>query len=105
MTPVYDVLTLQPSLDNRLIPRKDFKMAMRVGESNQYNVENIRGRHFIHTGVQSGLSRNTVVQIFDDIFSSAAGALDRTADALPDDFPPSLFDSVSAAFERRLQRL
>ena len=105
MTPIYDVLTLQPSFDDKQIAHKDFKLAMRVGESNQYNVENIRGRHFIHTGVQSGLSRDTVDQVFDDVSSSVADALARTADALPAEFPLSLFESVSVAIKRRLQRL
>ena len=105
MTPIYDVLSLQPSFDNKRIPRKDFKMAMRVGDSNQYNVENIRGRHFLHTGIQSGLSRNAVDQIIEDIAGTVDTALARTADALPDRFPLSLYESVSVAIKRRLQRL
>ena len=105
MTPIYDVLTLQPSFDNKRFPRKDFRMAMRVGDSNQYNVENIRGRHFIHTGVQSGFSRDTVDQIIADISRTADAALAKTARTLSDEFPQNLFESVSAALKRRLQRL
>lgn len=104
-TPLYDVLTLQPSYDKKQIPRKDFKMAMRVGGSNQYNVENIVGRHFQDTGVQSGLSRQTINDIFEDISTSADSALQKTADSLPDTFPKVIFKSVSEAIKRRLPKL
>ncbi|MFK7855966.1 MAG: type II toxin-antitoxin system HipA family toxin [Granulosicoccus sp.] len=104
-TPLYDVLTLQPSYDKKQIPRKDFKMAMRVGRSNQYNVENIVGRHFQDTGVQSGLSRQTINDIFEDISTSADSALQKTADSLPDTFPKVIFKSVSEAIKSRLPKL
>ena len=36
MTPLYDVLTAQPSLDDGQIPRKKFKLAMSVGTNRHY---------------------------------------------------------------------
>jgi serine/threonine-protein kinase HipA len=38
MTPAYDVLTAQPSLDAGQIPRKKFKLAMSVGKNRHYDV-------------------------------------------------------------------
>lgn len=105
MTPLYDVLTLQPSFDNGQIKRKDFKMAMRVGKSNQYNVDNIRGRHFIDTAIQSGLSRDTVNDIIDDITDTKDSALAKVASSLPRHFPNGILDSVIMAIEHRLPRL
>ena len=105
MTPLYDVLTLQPTIDNKKLLRKDFKLAMRVGESNQYNVERIRGRHFIDTGVQAGLSRKMIHDIFDDISNTARIAIDKTAADLPKAFPIHLVESVDSAIRHRIKRL
>jgi len=105
MTPLYDVLTLQPSFDNGQIKRKDFKMAMRVGKSNQYNVDNIRGRHFIDTAIQSGLSRDTVNDIIDDITNTKDLALAKVASSLPRHFPNGILDSVTMGIEHRLPSL
>lgn len=105
MTPLYDVLTLQPTVDKKRLPHKDFKLAMRVGKSNQYNVERIRGRHFIDTGVQAGLSRKAINTLFDEITSSAVSAMDKTLDELPNNFPTELTDSVTAAIQHRIKRI
>lgn len=105
MTPLYDVLTLQPSFDNKTIPHKDFRMAMRIGNSNQYKVENIVGRHFVDTGVKSGLSRDAVNEIFEDIINTKDTALLNVAKSLPEKFPLVIFDSITAAIERRLPKL
>ena len=43
LTPLYDVLTAQPSLDDRLIERKQMKLAMSVGTSRHYKIEDISG--------------------------------------------------------------
>jgi serine/threonine-protein kinase HipA len=55
MTPFYDVLTAQPSLDNRQIGRKQMKLAMSVGDSRHYKIDDIKGRHFIQTAERAGL--------------------------------------------------
>jgi len=105
MTPLYDVLTLQTSVDQKRLPHKAFKLAMRVGHSNQYNVERIRGRHFIDTGVQAGLSRKAIAHLFDSITADFSTAIEKTCSELDNDFPAELVDSVSSAIERRIKRL
>ena len=105
MTPFYDVLTLQPTVDARQIERKDFRLAMRLGKSNHYKVDDIIGRHIEETGLQSGLSREAIATVFENIHQSARAALNRTFSALPIDFPDILAESISAAFDERLKRL
>ena len=105
MTPIYDVLSVQPSFDRKKIPHKDFKMAMRVGNSNQYNVENILGRHFIDTGLNAGLSRDTLHEIIEDITNTKDEALQNTSSLLPEDFPEDIFTSITKAINRRLPKL
>src|SRR5437867_9577333 len=42
LTPIYDVLTAQPSLDDRQIERKQMKLAMSVGDSRHYRIDEVK---------------------------------------------------------------
>lgn len=105
LTPLYDVISLQPSVDDSQIRHSEFKLAMRVGSSNKYNVNDIHGRHLLQTGRQCGLSSTEVKAIFDEISDTASDNLSSTANSLPDKFPPDLAQSVFNGVERRLPRL
>lgn len=105
LTPFYDVLTVQPTLDANQLNREDFKLAMRFGKSNHYKVGDIIGRHIMETGVESGLSRKAIADLFDDIQASAEAAMDKTFAALPAGFPDVLVTSIRSAVLDRLRHL
>lgn len=105
LCPLYDVLTMQPILDARQIEPKDFRMAMRVGKSRHYKASEIQGRHFVETGVQSGLSKKQVSDLFDQLNAQAVGAVEQANAAMPADFPERITSSVSQAISERLKRL
>ncbi len=85
--------------------RKNFKIAMCIGNSNQYHAERIPGRLFLDTGRQSRLSKVAVVNIFVEIIETLDSALQATIEALPYNFPDDLVNSISAAIKQRLPRL
>ena len=87
MTPLYDVVTVQPTLDASQLNRRDMKLAMGIGNNNHYRVHDIAGRHFVETGTAAGLSKTTIHEIIAEIVASAEGALTRTIDELPQGFP------------------
>ncbi len=105
MTPLYDVLSLQSSVDQKRLQHKDYKLAMRVGQSNQYAVERIRGRHFVDTGLQAGLSKKRIANLFDAIQADTPSAIATTKNELNAAFPQELVDSVCTGIQRRLTRL
>ena len=105
MTPLYDVLTVQPTVDARQIERKYFKLAMNFGNSNHYKVSNIVGRHIVETGVQSGLSRAVVQGLFDELQETSLAIVEATFNQLQEDFPESLLASIDGALKARLHLL
>jgi serine/threonine-protein kinase HipA len=105
MTPLYDVLTVQPSLDAGQLQIKDMKLAMRAGKSRHYKVSEIQGRHFVETGLAAGFSREQVALIFTDIHTRAEQAFAMALADMPASFPGVLFDSVKRGFDQRLPRL
>lgn len=105
LTPLYDVLTAQPSLDTRQVERKQMKLAMSVGNNNHYRIDEIQPRHFFQTAEAAGLSRSLIRSAAEDIAARMDGALTSLEAELPAEFPPALHESVSAGVRRRMQGL
>src|SRR5205823_10595312 len=101
LTPFCDVLTAQPSLDNRQIERKQMKLAMFVADSRHYKIEDIKGRHFIQTAERAGLPRSLADDALQDVAEAADGAMHRIEEQLPTDFPGRIHVSVKAALSSR----
>jgi serine/threonine-protein kinase HipA len=105
LTPLYDVLTAQPSLDSHQIERKQMKLAMSVGKSRHYKIDTILARHFAQTGEQAGVPRSLIRSAIEDIAGNAEKAVAQLEATLPADFPEFIHPSVSAAVKARLPSL
>lgn len=101
MTPLYDVLTTQPSLDSGQIPRRKFKLAMSVGSNNHYAVDEIVPRHFQQTADEAGMGKAALQAIFEELAATAGKTISTIVDELPQGFPPQLVDSITAAMTGR----
>ena len=105
LTPLYDVLTAQPSLDNRQIERKQMKLAMSVGDSRHYKIEEIRGRHFIQTAERAGLPGSLASGALEEVAASAESAITKVEKELPAGFPDEIHSSVKKAMACRLHKI
>lgn len=105
LTPIYDVLTAQPSLDARHILKKNMKLAMFAGESRHYRMDYIQGRHFIQTTERAGLPAALAQEVLDDVASHAPAAFTAVQKELPPDFPEEIHTSVHRGFKSRLERI
>lgn len=105
MTPLYDVLTAQPSLDARQIERKQMRLAMSVGDNVHYRIDQILGRHFVQTSERAGLPKTLIHSAIGEIADAARTAIDQIETTLPDDFPDAIHASVKTAMEQRLDSL
>lgn len=66
LTPLYDILSAQPSLDQSQIVRKQMKLAMFVGKSRHYRLDDIHGRHFIQTAEKADLPASIAREALDE---------------------------------------
>ncbi|RZS76832.1 serine/threonine-protein kinase HipA [Phyllobacterium myrsinacearum] len=103
MTPLYDVLTAQPSLDTGQIPRNKFKLAMSAGNNRHYAIHRIMPRHFMQTAEHAGVGIPTVRAIFEDIAANAERQVEAAVALLPKSFPEQLAVSVLAAVRTRTE--
>lgn len=105
MTPLYDVMSIQPVFDAGQIRQRQMKMAMAVGNNRHYVVHEIVPRHFLQTADACGMGASVLHEIFDKLKSESRKAIDDTLSALPDGFPEGLADSIAKGFKSRLRNL
>lgn len=105
LTPLYDVLSIQPSLDRHQIQRNKMKLAMSVGDKRHWTIHEIMPRHFIQTAENCGIGAKVVKEIFDELTDTAIPAMDKVITELPNGFPEDLIASIAEGIKGRLDRL
>jgi serine/threonine-protein kinase HipA len=103
LTPVYDVLTAQPSLVTRQIERKQMKLAMFVGDSRHYRLDEIKGRHFVQTAERAGLPGSLAKEVLEEVAKAADAAITSVETQLPRDFPDYIHSAVKAGLADRIK--
>jgi serine/threonine-protein kinase HipA len=105
LTPLYDIVSTQPSLDAKQISRNRMKLAMAVGKRRHYVVHTILGRHFKQTADTCGLPTNMLKAIIEEIGDTATATIDRSLAALPAGFPEAVAGSIADGAKRRIDTL
>jgi serine/threonine-protein kinase HipA len=105
LTPLYDIISTQPSLDAKQITQKQMKLAMAIGDKRHYAVHTVLGRHFLQTAKTCGLPDKTVLGIIEELADTARAKIDATIAKLPNDFPQPMANSIVAGAKRRLSSL
>ena len=105
MTPLYDVLSAQPSLDNRQIRHNQLKLAMCAGDNRHYRIDEIQPRHFAETARATKLPTRLVSSAIAHVAKRGKRAFDDVAETLPADFPAGIHDSIKAAALPRIRAL
>lgn len=102
MTPIYDVLSVQPTVDARDLSERQYKLAMAVGKSRHYQVDEIVPRHFLQTAKQAGFEDAAVTGMLDELYDTAKERMALVTSSLPKAIPDRLVTSIYAGIERRL---
>jgi serine/threonine-protein kinase HipA len=101
MTPLYDIMSLQPNFAAGQLQQKDFRLAMAVGQRRHYPVEEIMPRHFLQTAKAAGVAEDQVNGLFAALEKDADAALDRAVKAMPAGFPMEIADSIAEGLRAR----
>ncbi|MEI6779667.1 MAG: HipA domain-containing protein [Verrucomicrobiota bacterium] len=105
LTLVYAVLPAQPSLASRQIERKQLKLAMSVGDSRHYRIDEIKGRHFIQSAERAGLPGSLASEVLKEVAQAAETAINTVEKQLPRSFPKDIHHSVKAGLTARLKNI
>jgi len=105
LTPLYDIVSAEPSLAAHQLRHNQMKLAMAVGDSRHYAIKSVVPRHFVESAGKGGMGRRTAVGVIEELYETAQAALDRTRETLPTGFPDQIAETIIAAVRNRLNRL
>ena len=103
LTPLYDVMSVQPAFDARQLRKNQMKFALAVGDHRHYLVYEIMSRHFVETAAKSGVPSVFVQSICDELVESADAVINQAMNDLPDGFPRQLAESIVGGLRARLR--
>jgi serine/threonine-protein kinase HipA len=105
LTPLYDIISTQPSLDAGQIAQNQMKLAMAIGTNRHYAVHTVVGRHFVQTAKSAGLPDKMATDVTAELADTAAKSIEEALSALPKGFPEKIGVSITDGAKRRLKAL
>lgn len=103
LTPLYDVMSIQPAADAAQIRRNRVKFAMAVGNNRHYALSTILPRHFAESAQQAGMPSQDVEGIFRELHETVPLAIANVRKSLPTQIPTHISDSIIGGAEQRLK--
>ena len=103
LTPLYDVMSVQPAVDAGQLRRNQMKFAFAVGDNRHYVIQEIMPRHFVQTAAKNGIPASVVQTIFDELLQAEEAAISKVMSDLPAGFPEDLVRSIERGIRTRLR--
>lgn len=95
LTPLYDVLSVYPSMKTKEIPKQKAKMAMALkGKKNRYVWSQIQLRHFLSTAQATEFSQKQAISLLLEMLEKAEFIAQQIQKQLPKDFPTHISQSI-----------
>ncbi|WP_294334555.1 hypothetical protein [uncultured Sphingomonas sp.] len=104
-TPLYDVLSVDPSLAAHQINQKQVRLAMAVGDKRRYRITEIAHRHFVHSAIRAEYDAREMLAIFDEFRREGEAALERAVAAMPTGTSDAVTGPIGDAFRTRLRKI
>ncbi|MFP4278355.1 MAG: HipA domain-containing protein, partial [Wenzhouxiangella sp.] len=102
MTPIYDVMSAQPNFAQGRLRRNQIKLAMAVGDSRHYIVDEMLPRHFAQAARAAGVSSRQLQALLHDLEGGASDALERAAASMPDGVSAGIIQPIREALASKL---
>ena len=102
LTPLYDVMSVQPLFDARQLRRNQVKLSMAVGNNRHYRLHDILPRHYYQSAKRAGVAQSVVTSILDEIQIELMSAIDKVSNELPRDFPENIKQSIVEGVHSRV---
>ena len=105
LTPLYDVMSVQPAVDAGQLRQNSFRLALAVGDKCRYVMDTILPRHFVQTAVRGGMDPRVIDEMCAELADTADAAITAALESLPEDFPAALADSIAGGIRARLGQI
>lgn len=98
LTPLYDIMSAHPLIENKQLQAKKIKMAMALkGKSNHYHWYDIQRRHFLDAAKSAHYSVQRAEHILNEMLKKVDTVIQQLSYKLPHKFPAKIYKPI---FER-----
>jgi serine/threonine-protein kinase HipA len=95
LTPLYDIISAYPLVDNKQLQSKKIKMAMALrGKNNHYHWNDMQRRYFLDTAKDANYSVERAEQILDEMLKKVETVITQVSNKLPDKFPEKISQPI-----------
>ncbi len=105
LTPVYDVLSADPTTNAKQLDERKITLSMCVGSKRYYKISEIQRRHWLQTAKLTRYPEEEMKEILEAVVSDAPPAIAKLNKKLPRKFPAVISDSIFKGVEKRLSIL
>lgn len=103
MTPLYDVMSAEPSVAAGQITRRRAKLAMSFGKGRHYLLDEIMPRHLEQTAALSDVDPRIVRDLYGEFVATAKAAASRLAEETEESVPDAVRLPILDAIQGRLR--
>ncbi len=106
LTPLYDIMSAYPLLENKHLQTKKIKMAMALkGKNNHYHWHTLQRRHFIEMADHANYSTSRAEQLLDVMLEQVESVIATVTEILPNDFPVVIAESIFTGMRNTKHKL
>ncbi|AXO16503.1 type II toxin-antitoxin system HipA family toxin [Thalassospira indica] len=105
MTPLYDIMSTQPNYAAKQLQRREFRLAMAVGDKRHYHIDEIMPRHFLQNAKAEGVAEEKVEALFAELAKETGNAIDRAISQMPKGFAPDIVEPIAEGAHSRVSRI
>ena len=105
MTPLYDIISAHPLLENKNLQAKKIKMAMALtGKNRHYHWHSMQPRHFLSTTKQVGFNVKTAQLLFSTMMDQVEDVIQKVEGQTPDNFPENIMKPIMDGMFKQRER-
>ncbi|MFD0986302.1 type II toxin-antitoxin system HipA family toxin [Methyloligella solikamskensis] len=105
LAPLYDILTVEPSIADGSAGGLNPRLAMSVGADRQHTIAEIGARHFVETAEQAGLSGSFAKTVMEEIADEAPSAIAAVEASLNDALFEPIHEIIKSVMTQRIGKL
>ena len=105
LTPLYDVISIQPTIDAFSENRNKYKLALSIGKNKHKVADYILRQHYFETGAMVNVPKQLIKNSIDEIIDTLDSVFEKVESMLPDDFPMEIHESIMRGAKRRVSQL
>ncbi|ODA67027.1 Serine/threonine-protein kinase HipA [Methyloligella halotolerans] len=105
LTPLYDILTVEPSIADGSAGGLNPRLSLSVGDDRQHIIAEIEPRHFLETAEEAGLSRQVAQTAMEEIADTVPAALAAVEATLDSPLFSPIHETVGQVMAERIGKL